>query len=277
MGEYKRKDDFVLRIVLLEWFMSNEKNQKIERLLALSHAYQFLSICHFEPDKNLMKMMADSGYLDEVGSCLGEIENGKLSETFSHLRNELQSTTLETLMGEYLYTFGDATMAVDCPAYEMYFSGSHIFQQTQELADISGFYKAFGLDVSKDDTGNRWDHIAVELEFLHFLSYKQAYAIENHGAEEQNACLAAKKKFLNAHIGRWIQAFSKSVARKSPAGFYWQIAKLANDFVHLDMEDLGVSAEEIDELKGGEPDHLERLESQSAMDCDSCMEEEEYG
>ncbi len=257
--------------------MSNENDQKIERLLALSHAYQFLSICHLEPDVGLVEMTTDSGYMDEVGSCLEEIGDGQLSETFSRVRDELRSTTLETLMGEYLYTFGDATMSVDCPAYEMYFGGSHIFQQTHQLADISGFYKAFGLDVSKDDVANRWDHIAVELEFLHFLSYKQAYALENHGAEEQEACLTAKKRFLNAHVGRWIQAFSKSVKRKSPAGFYWQIAKLANDFVHFDMQDLGVSAEETEDLKGGEANFAENPESTSAMDCDSCMGEEEYG
>jgi TorA maturation chaperone TorD len=165
---------------------------------------------------------------------------------------------------------------MDCPPYEMYFSGSHVFQQTQDLADISGFYKAFGLEVSKEDTTNRWDHIAVELEFLHFLTYKIAYAIENHGEKELESCAAGKKKFLNAHIGRWIQAFSKAVDKKASVEFYRQVAKLANDFVHLEMENLGVSAEEIDELQGGEPDYLQRLEGKSASACESCMEEEEY-
>jgi TorA maturation chaperone TorD len=257
--------------------MSNEKNEKVERLLALSHTYQFLSICLFEPNKELVTLLNDKGYLDEVGSCLAEIGNGKLSEPFNNIENELQSTTLDALLEEYLSTFGSATVAVDCPAYEMYFGRSHIFQQSHELADISGFYRAFGLEVSKDDTANRWDHIAVELEFLHFLTYKQAYAMENHGDEEQKACLAAKKKFLNAHIGVWIQAFSKAVERKSPGGFYRHAANLANGFVHLDMENLGVSAEELDELQDGEPDYLQRLEGKSAMACNSCMDEEQYG
>jgi TorA maturation chaperone TorD len=257
--------------------MSNEKNNKLKRLLASSHTYQFLSICLFEPNKDLMTLLNDKDYLDEVGSCLAEIGNGKLSELFNNVQNELQSTTLDALLEEYLATFGSETMSVDCPAYEMYFGGSHIFQQTHELADISGFYRAFGLEVSKDDTANRWDHIAVELEFLHFLTYKQAYAMENHSDEELKVCLTAKKKFLNAHIGIWIQAFSKAVGKKSPLGFYRKVATLANDFVHLDMENLGVSAEELDELHGGEPDDLQRLEGKSAMACNSCMDEEQYG
>ncbi len=255
--------------------MPNQK--KVERLLALSHTYRFLSICLFEPDKELLELLSDKDYMDEVESCLVEIGNGKLSEFFGQVRQELQHTSPEALLEHYRYTFGSTTVATDCPPYEMYVSGSHIFQQTQDLADISGFYRAFGLEVSKDDTANRWDHIAVQLEFLHFLTYKQAFAIENHSDEEQQTCLMAKKKFLSTHIGRWIQAFSRAVEKKSPAGFYRQVTKLANDFVHIDMENLGVSAEEIDELQGGEPDYLQRLEGKSAMACDSCMDEEQYG
>ncbi|MEE8432895.1 MAG: molecular chaperone TorD family protein [Candidatus Desulfatibia sp.] len=255
--------------------MPNQK--KVERLLALSHTYRFLSICLFEPDKELLELLSDKDYMDEVESCLVEIGNDKLSEFFGHVRKESQHTAPEVLLEQYRDTFGSTTVATDCPPYEMYVSGSHIFQQTQDLADISGFYRAFGLEVSEDDTANRWDHIAVQLEFLHFLTYKQAFAIENHSDEEQQTCLMAKKKFLNTHIGRWIQAFARAVERKSPAGFYRQVAKLANDFVHIDMENLGVSAEEIDELQGGEPDYLQRLEGKSAMACDACTDEEYYG
>ncbi len=257
--------------------MVNEKKETIKKLLTLSQAYQFLSTCLFEPGNWYLELLNDKKYMDEVGSCLGAIGNDKLSESFDQVRKGLQNTTLDTLLEEYRYTFGSTTVATDCPPYEMYFTGSHIFQQTHELADISGFYRAFGLEVSKDDTANRWDHVAVELEFLHFLTYKQAYAIENHGDNEQESCLTAKKKFLNAHIGRWIQAFSRAVERKSPSGFYRKAAKLTSDFVHFDMENLGVSADEIEGLHGGEPDYLHRLEGKSAMACGSCMDEEQYG
>jgi len=257
--------------------MSNEKNEKVKRLLTLSQAYQFLSSSLFEPDKGHLELLNDKEYMDEVGSCLAEIGDSKLSESFDHVKKGLQHSTLDALLDEYRYTFGSTTVATDCPPYEMYFSGSHIFQQTQDLADISGFYRAFGLEVSKDDTANRWDHVAVELEFLHFLTYKQAYAIENHGDKEQESCLTAKKKFLNAHIGRWIKAFSRAVESKSPSGFYGKAAKLASDFVHFDMQNLGVSADEIEELQGGEPDYLQRLEGKSATACGSCMDEEQYG
>src|SRR5262245_14795247 len=33
----------------------------------------------------------------------------------------------------------------DCPTFETAFSAKEIFQQTQQLADIGGFYRAFGV------------------------------------------------------------------------------------------------------------------------------------
>ncbi len=248
----------------------------VEELLASSHVYQFLSTCLSEPKQETLELLNNREYMDEVESCLGKNGNGELLETFRHLQEGLQGTNAETLAEGYRNTFGGATVSMDCPPFEMYFSGSHIWQQTQDLADISGFYKAYGLETSEEGVAIRWDHISVELEFLHFLTYKLAYAIENHGEEEQELCLAAKKKFLNAHIGKWVHAFSRAVWRKSPLEFYKQVAKLANDVIHLDMEKLDVDAEEIDEYQGNEPDYLQRLEGKSAMACDSCMDEEKY-
>lgn len=256
--------------------MLNKENGKVGNLLATSQVYQFLSMCLFEPEKNILELLNNRDYMDEVESCLGEVGNVELSERFRNIKKELQESGVDSLAKGYRDTFGNATVAMDCPPYEMYFSGSHIYQQTQELADISGFYKAFGVEVSRDDTTNRWDHIAVELEFLHFLTYKLAYAIENHGDKEQESCLAAKKKFLNNHIGRWVKAFSNAVEKKSPVRFLREIADMVDEFIHLDMKNLGVDAEEIDELQGNEPDYLQRLEGKSAMACDTCMDEEQY-
>ncbi len=256
--------------------MENKISENVEDLLAASQVYQFLSTCLLEPNKEAMDLYNNKEYMEEVKSCLGQHGNGELSETFSKLQEGLKNADIETLTQGYRDTFGGATVAMDCPPYEMYYSGSQIWQQTQDLADISGTYKAYGIEIEKNSTTSRWDHVAVELEFLHFLTYKLAYAIENGSTEEQESCLSAKKKFLHAHIGRWIKAFSVSVIKKTPEDFYRQAATLATTFIHIEMVKLAVDAEEIDEYMGNEPDYLQRLEGKSAMACDSCMDEEKY-
>jgi len=251
-------------------------SESVEDLLAASQIYQFLSTCLLEPNKEALETLRNKDYVTEVKSCISISGNDKMLEAFELLQKGLEDNSVENLEWCYRATFGAATVAMDCPPYEMYYSGSQIWQQTQDLADISGTYKAFGIEMEEDSTTSRWDHVAVELEFLHFLTYKLAYAIENHSEEEQGSCISGKKKFLYAHIGRWIKAFSTSVVKKTPEEFYRQAATLASLFIHIEMVKLSVDAEEIDEYMGKEPDYLQRLEGKSASACDSCMDEEKY-
>jgi TorA maturation chaperone TorD len=251
-------------------------SESVEDLLAASQVYQFLSTCLLEPNKKALETLNNEEYMAEVKSCVSVSGNSEMLITFELLQKALEGNDVENLEWGYRATFGGATVAMDCPPYEMYYSGSQIWQQTQDLADISGTYKAYGIEIEENSTTSRWDHVAVQLEFLHFLTYKLAYAIENHSEEKQESCISGKKKFLYAHIGRWIKAFSTSVVKKTPEDFYRQAATLATLFIHMEMVKLSVDAEEIDEYMGNEPDYLQRLEGKSASACDSCMDEEKY-
>ncbi len=256
--------------------MVTKIKESIEDLLAASQIYQFLSTCLLEPNKEALEVLNNVEYMSEVKSCISTGGNSEMLGVFELLQKSLEGNDVENLEWGYRATFGGATVAMDCPPYEMYYSGSQIWQQTQDLADISGMYKAYGIEMEEDSTTSRWDHVAVQMEFLHFMTYKLAYAIENHSEEEQESCIAGKKKFLYAHIGRWIKAFSTSVVKKTPEDFYRQAATLATLFIHIEMVKLSVDAEEIDEYMGNEPDYLQRLEGKSASACDSCMDEEKY-
>lgn len=99
--------------------------------------------------------------------------------------------------------------------------------RSSELADINGFYLAFGLEMSQD-AADAADNISAELEFLSALLIKEAFALDN-GAEmgealtvTQMACAA----FLREHLGIWtgpLQAALEEVAPESP---YTALAQL---------------------------------------------------
>lgn len=79
-----------------------------------------------------------------------------------------------------------------------------------DLADIAGFYAAFGLAIS-DEAGSRElpDHLAVELQFYGTLVARQSY-LEDHG----DACgvaivLDARRKFLADHLGPLADAVAR--------------------------------------------------------------------
>ena len=93
------------------------------------------------------------------------------------------------------------------PAYELEYGEEHSHRQPQELSDISAFYQAFGLNVSMS-SHERADHVSAECEFLHFLLFKEAYALRQGTKEQASICRDASRKFLSEHLGSWLPAFA---------------------------------------------------------------------
>lgn len=71
---------------------------------------------------------------------------------------------------------------------------------TFQMADIAGFYRAFGFEVS----GERPDHIVPELEFLALVLVKEAYALMAGDGGGAEICATARRKFVTGHPGRWL-------------------------------------------------------------------------
>ena len=114
------------------------------------------------------------------------------------------------------------------------------------MGDIAGFYSAFGLQLSPD-IHERLDHLSVELEFMHYLAYKESYAILHDGAEKLKTVIEAEKKFVKEHIGRWVPLFSGMLKRKADYGFYKILADFTSDWMAFDIAFLGVTPQPYSE------------------------------
>ena len=105
--------------------------------------------------------------------------------------------------------------------------------KTYELADIAGFYRAFGLEV--EPGGERVDHIAAELEFMHFLAVKEALANERGETEKAEICRDGAASFLSDHLGRWTSKLGAQLKSCDP--MYQAAGEFLVQFVRLDMDD----------------------------------------
>ena len=137
----------------------------------------------------------------------------------------------------------------ECPPYETeYYSEAEPFFRSQQMADVAGFYRAFGLRES-EVMPQRPDHISLELEFLAFLLAKKRLAAETqldqNLAEEQMAvCTEAFEKFFREHANWWMPGFAILLERKDPTGFYGRLARFLMAFLSNERALLGVSPSE---------------------------------
>lgn len=219
---------------------------EISVTLDRSNIYRLLSGAFLYPDEGLFTRIQDGAVVKELGAfARGLVRGGKaaLSKGIQNLASSLEGLTLEGLQAEHRRIFGH-TISKECPPYETEYSGAHIFRQTQDLGDIAGFYKAFGLKVS-ENIRERLDHISTQLEFMHFLAYKEAYAHEHHGKKKTEICREAQRKFLEEHLGRWAPLFLGRLAEKAEGGFYKELAQLTGYFLAFEARFLKVQPEEI--------------------------------
>jgi TorA maturation chaperone TorD len=110
-----------------------------------------------------------------------------------------------------------------CPPYETeYLPSKFAFQRSNALADIAGFYRAFGLQPSSARP-ERQDHVALECEFLAQLLELENRALQSHESPAElqaELCRAAQRKFLAEHAAWWLPAFAALLAKQDPGGFY---------------------------------------------------------
>lgn len=233
---------------------------KVQNALARSAIYRFLFLCFFEPSEKVFPVFKSDEYLSDVQEGMNDYLtlnsfNGKateMKENLLSLGNRLKEKSFEDLSSEYREVLETFTAAKECPMYETLYGSTDAFQltqDTQELADIGGFYRAFDLKLS-DDIKERYDHIGIELEFMHFLTYKEAYALENHGEEQLKICTDAEKKFLKSHLARWVPLFTMLVNKraKKDDAYLGIAADLLREFISFETKLLKVKVEEATEL-----------------------------
>jgi TorA maturation chaperone TorD len=104
------------------------------------------------------------------------------------------------------------------------------------LADIAGFYRAFGFEIS-ERFREKHDHVLAELQFTALLLVLLARAIEDGRTEPAEVTRDALRSFLSDHLGVWVGAFAERLEAVSPVPVYVAVARaLAAGWLALKQE-----------------------------------------
>jgi DMSO reductase family type II enzyme chaperone len=132
----------------------------------------------------------------------------------------------------------------DAPMFETAYFGSDAQQQTQRMADIAGFYRAFGVESVSGVL--RPDDLPVELEFMAYLCRKEAYAAEHMGAPRVGQARRAQRMFLQEHLGRWAPVLGQKLASSEDAGpFYRLCGETLAGWVQRECHECGAAPEPV--------------------------------
>ncbi len=197
--------------------------RQVEALLHRAAVFRVLALGFADPSPGHRQAVVEElARLSEAG------EHGHGGEPpwlacLAEARRAWLETDTAVAAGEYDRLF---RRQAQCPAHETaYGDGRRMGGRPAELADIRGFYEAFGVQPSSSDP-ELPDHLAAELEFYGVLLIKTAYAWAQGLVQERHVTEAASKAFLEDHLGRWVAAFRAALIEAGADAPYPETARL---------------------------------------------------
>ncbi len=184
-------------------------------------SYKLLSECYYLPDEKLIKI------LNGLEKSQGELPSG-IVKTIPGIGD------VESLKVDYSKLFVGPYGLLAPPYGSMYLEDSRMVMGNSTM-DVKNKYEEEGLDIGLKEAP---DHIAIELEFIYFLIFKEIEAIRNSDSGNTARYLEKQKVFLETHLGTWVSEFADNVVVNARTEFYKNLARLTKSFVKKDLKSL---------------------------------------
>jgi TorA maturation chaperone TorD len=219
-------------------YRAGDSDLDVDRVLCRGALYELLATLLRPPAAASLERLRGA----DAREGLTEVAEAAGGEPVSHAVKDLVEASalgIEDLEGAYRSLFGHTARGKVCP-YETEYGSDAPFRQLQELADVAGFYAAFGLALPPE-LPERPDHLAVECEFLSFLCSKEAYLGLMGDLESMDVVRQAERDFLEDHFGKVGAAFAGALIQAAEDPFFQAAGRLCFQFLASEHETLGLS------------------------------------
>lgn len=125
--------------------------------------------------------------------------------------------------------------------YSSEYTAKEVFQKSNQMSDIAGFYRAFGLELDEE----RPDALTIELEFMHYIIFKSIYAVEKDlpdAHEKRLICIEAQKKFFNEHLYPGARTIAEKINAEKDEFLYKEFSRRMLDLLEDEKAYLNTAA-----------------------------------
>lgn len=204
-----------------------QNNEQAVHELMRGECYRFLAACFYQPKK---EMLGSEQFFPNLTQNLQNVCPAA-EPSAQRMKECLEAYTEEELVVEYARLFV-GPFGLKAPPYgSVYIDGDHTVMGPSTLETI-GLYEQEGL---ARDEGFRElpDHIAVELEFMYYLSYCQVEALQKGDMVRAEMYRLKQEQFRTGFLAKWVPPFCNNIQEETDNGFYSALADCVAAFIQL--------------------------------------------
>ena len=190
---------------------------------------RILSACYYEPSP----AFAQEHLFDSLSEA-AELVDPRLGESARRLGAAFAGEDLQALLLDYTQLFLGPVDAPAKPYGSIWLEPGKGVMQESTIA-VRALYREGGFELAEDFL-ELPDHVAVELEFLYVLTFREAAARAAGDTAALGQACALKQRLLSEHIGRWIGAFGQACSRHARTAFYKELGRMTEQFVTMQGE-----------------------------------------
>lgn len=204
---------------MMEAAQSSKSTESSRSTESIGQVYLFLGRCFTYPEEGFCEVMKDKSMQDEIKGLMGRLP---FEVNFKGIPSP--SLPQDELGSEYINVFDLNPL---CPLYEHHYRSSE--QSRRDiLEELLRFYEHFEIKLN-DKEKDFPDHLMAELEFMAFLSKKEAVSIDL--GRDPEPYRRAQLDFLERHLKKWIRPLNERIQKSVRDPFYSSASSLLTDFV----------------------------------------------